>query len=162
MNYIMLRWWVLVCSLAVAAAVLQFKGMFVLLWFADLSGLSFIALSVFVLLTGFIGVLTHRLSKHMPGSPEYKENIRYLQGCWYISELLMALGMMGTLIGFMMMLGPSLAGLASAELVAAKTGIFSMASGMSTSVTATLAGLITSQLSKLQLISLEISLADEE
>jgi hypothetical protein len=150
------------CSIAAASAFIQYKGLFAALWIADPSGLSFVTLSVFTLLSIFIGVLTYRLSGSEPGSQIFQENIKLLQSCWYASELLMALGMMGTLIGFMMMLGPGLAALHTAELAAAKTSIFGMASGMSTAVTTTLVGLITSQLAKLQLINIESSISDEK
>lgn len=161
-NYAMLRWWIMACAMMASLAFIQYKGLIAALWVADPTGLSFITLSVFFLLTAFIGVLTHRLAGSEPGSQNFQENIRYLQACWYASELLMAFGMMGTLIGFMMMLGPGLAVLASAELAAAKTSIFGMAAGMSTAVTATLVGLITSQLAKLQLINIESSISEEK
>lgn len=161
-NYTMLRWWAMACSMLVSAAVIQYKGLFKALWFADPTGLSFVALGIFVILTGFAGVLTYRISNNFPDSEIYKNSIRYLPACWYASELLMAIGMMGTLIGFMMMLGPALAGFDLAGIASAKTGIFGMATGMSTAVSVTLIGLLTSHLMKLQLINLEVSLPDEE
>jgi hypothetical protein len=74
----------------------------------------------------------------------------------------MAIGMMGTLIGFSIMLGPALIGLDPSNLLLAKAGIFKMAAGMSTAVLTTLVGLVTSQILKLQLINLEISIRDEK
>ena len=162
MNYTTLRWWVIACGLILSAAFIQYKGLFVALWFADPSGLSFVTLSLFVILTVCTGILTNRLSNSNPGDISFNQDIKYLQALWYASELLMALGMMGTLVGFIKMLGPALAGLDPGNLVAAKSGILGMASGMSVSVTNTLVGLVSSQLVKIQLINLETSISDEE
>jgi hypothetical protein len=157
-NFVMLRWFVILFSAIAAAGIVNFKGLFAALWIADISGLSFLILAIFTIMTLFVGVLTHRLTTSLPGSYVYEENIRYVKGCWYASELLMAIGMMGTLIGFTIMLGPALAGLDPSNLVLAKAAIFKMAGGMSTAVLTTLVGLITSQLLKLQLINLDVAI----
>jgi hypothetical protein len=160
-NIVMLRWFVIFLSSLVSMGVIQGKGLFAALWIADLSGLSFITMILYLILTGFVGVLTHRLTNNEPGSKIYNENVIYMQPCWYGSELLMALGMMGTLIGFTMMLGPALVGLDPSNIVTAKSAIVNMAGGMSTAVLTTLVGLITSQLVKLQLINLDTSLPEK-
>lgn len=162
MNNIMLRWFIIFSSVVVAAGLIQVKGLFATLWLADISGLSFVILGIFAVMTIFTGVLTFRLSNCLPDSYDYIDNIKYMQGCWYASELLMALGMMGTLIGFSIMLGPALAGLDPSNLVLAKAAIFKMAGGMSTAILTTLVGLITSQILKLQLINIDVSLDTEE
>lgn len=158
----MLRWLVIFLSSLVSAGIIQLKGLFAALWIADLSGISFVTIGIYMILTCFVGVITYRLSNSTPGSDVYKENMPYIHGCWFGSELLMALGMMGTLVGFTLMLGPALAGLDPTNLTAAKAGIFKMAAGMSTAVLTTLVGLITSQLLKIQLINIESTIPDIE
>lgn len=159
-NFVMLRWLVIFCSVITTMGIMHFKGLFAALWLADISGLSFLTMGVFLLITSFIGVITHRLTNNEQGSAIFNENLKYKDGCWYGSELLMAFGMMGTLIGFTVMLGPAITAIDPSNLTAAKTAIFSMAGGMSTAVLATLVGLVTSQLVKLQLISIEMSLQE--
>ena len=161
MNFTMLRWWAMFCSMLTACGILQYKGLFAALWVADPSGISAITLAVFMMLTGFIGVLTYRLSTGIPGTPEYNKSLAHLQSCWYASELLMALGMVGTLIGFVLMLGTA-AALIGGGAATASAGIFAMASKMSLAVVATLTGLITSHLTKIQITNIETSLPDEE
>jgi len=161
-NLVMLRWFVILFSSIAAAGIVQFKGLFAALWIADISGLSFIILLLFAILTPFIGYLTYTLSRYHPNEAKYQESLKYIQACWYASELLMALGMMGTLIGFTIMLGPALAGLDPSNLVLAKAAIFKMAGGMSTAVLTTLVGLITSQLVKLQLINIDVIINEDE
>jgi hypothetical protein len=157
-NFAILRWLVIFLSSAVTSAFIQYKGLFVALWVADLSGISFVALAIYTILTCFIGVLTYRLTLNAPDSDVFRNNIPYLHGCWYASELLMAFGMMGTLIGFTLMLGPALAGLDPSNVAMSTAAIFKMANGMSTAVLTTLVGLITSQLIKLQLINVETAI----
>ena len=161
-NYVMLRWLVIFLSSLASAGIIQFKGLFAALWIADLSGISFVTIGIYTILTCFVGVITYRLSNSAPGSDMYKENMPYIHGCWFGSELLMALGMIGTLVGFTLMLGPALAGLDIANMVAAKASIFKMAAGMSTAVLTTLVGLVTSQLLKLQLINIETTMSVPE
>lgn len=161
-SYSFLRWLVIFLSSCVMSAIIQHKGLFTLLWVSDLSGISFIILGIYLILTIFLGVLTHRLTTTSANDEVFQNNIVYLNGCWYTSELLMALGMMGTLIGFSVMLGPALAGLDPGNIITTKDAIFKMAAGMSTAVLTTLVGLVTSQLVKLQLINIETSLPKDE
>lgn len=162
LNFSILRWLVIFLTSLVVSGFIQHKGLFSALWVADLSGISFIILGIYAILTVFIGVLTYRLTLNRADSEIFKNNLPYLNGCWYGSELLMALGMIGTLIGFSLMLGPALAGLDPSNMVMAKEAIFKMAAGMSTAVLTTLVGLITSQLIKLQLINIETTIANYE
>jgi hypothetical protein len=159
-NYSILRWFIIFLTSIVASGFIQNKGLFSALWVADLSGISFVILGIYAILTVFIGVLTYRLTTTESDSEIYQNNIVYLNSCWYASELLMALGMIGTLVGFTLMLGPALAGLDPANIVASKAAIFKMAAGMSTAVLTTLVGLITSQLVKIQLINIETTIAN--
>jgi flagellar motor component MotA len=82
-----------------------------------------------------------------------------LIACWWVSEFLMALGMMGTLIGFIIVLA-AIAGLAITSGGAA-AGIFGTLGGVGTAISVTLSGLITSQLIKLQLVNIQISMDEE-
>jgi hypothetical protein len=161
-NFAILRWLIIFLSSIVTSAFIQHKGLFAALWVADLSGISFIILAIYTILTVFIGVLTSRLTLHEHNSEIFRDNVPYLNGCWYASELLMALGMIGTLIGFTLMLGPALAGLDPSNVAMSTAAIFKMAGGMSTAVLTTLVGLITSQLVKLQLISIETDIQKNE
>lgn len=160
MNYTMLKWWLLLCSVLISASVIQYKGLFKALWFADPTGLSFVALALFSLITAFIGTLTYKLTHNHPKSQEFQSNLKYVYSCWYSTELLMAIGMIGTILGIMIVVGPSLTGLDLSNLLAAKSAIMGMAKGLGAVLTTTLVGLITSQLVKIQLINLELSISD--
>jgi hypothetical protein len=152
---VLLRWWFLFWGKILGASVLQYFGLFGKLWLVDPTHISVIALGIFVVLTLFIGWLTWRLSK---GDTDKK---RFVEPSWFFSESLMAIGMVGTLVGFMMMLG-ALIGIDVSDAIAIKGAIIKMAAGISTAVSSTLVGLSTSQLAKLQMINLGTLFKDEE
>lgn len=148
-NIVFIRWWVIICSVVLCVSVLQYKGLFTALWYADNSRISFFVLGVFAIVSGFVGYLTFKISH------EQYQYIKFLPACWFAAETLMGLGMIGTLIGFMLMMGPALEGIDPQNVAAGKEAIIQMAKGMSVAITTTLTGLSCSLLLKLQLINLE-------
>ncbi|MDC1257330.1 MotA/TolQ/ExbB proton channel family protein, partial [bacterium] len=77
------------------------------------------------------------------------------------SESMLALGMIGTVAGFILMLGGSFSDIDTSNPETLKTALKSMALGMSTALYTTLVGLVCSQLYKVQLVILE-SMRDEQ
>lgn len=154
-NIVFIRWWVIICSVMLCAAVLQYKNMFTALWYADNSRISFFVLGLFFIVSGFVGYLTLKISQ------KQDDYIKFLPACWFTAETLMGLGMLGTLVGFLLMMGPALEGIDPQNTAAGKEAIIRMARGMSVAITTTLTGLSCSLLLKLQLINLETLLDDE-
>ena len=71
---------------------------------------------------------------------------------WFIGEACMTVGMVGTVIGFMLMLGSSFAEIDPSNVESMKRVITDMAAGMSTALLTTLCGLIGSLFVKVQVI----------
>jgi flagellar motor component MotA len=72
---------------------------------------------------------------------------------WFIAESCMAIGMMGTVLGFILMLGSSnLGSIDPSDVEGMKTVIGHLASGMSTALLTTLTGLIVSVSLRTQLM----------
>lgn len=148
-----LRWWALICTIVTGAIVAGSQGLFHTLWVDDLSKLSFLAISLFTILSGFVGVLTYRI--HVK---EDLRNKKYLPGCWFASELLMGVGMMGTLLGFILMFQANVAHIDFTNVDTAKSILAQLTKGTTTAVVTTFVGLLTSLLLKAQLINLEMNL----
>lgn len=145
---IFLRWWLLFC-LSAAALVLSYSFGFVdALLEKDITRLSFAIISLFFVTSLYVGYVTHRVNKGKLVDPD-------LNIGWFITELLLALGMIGTVIGFILMLGSSFESLNVADTGSLKMALTDMARGMSTALYTTLCGLVTSQILKVQLVNVE-------
>lgn len=151
----MLKWWAIFCSLVLGFVAIGANGLFQTLWVVDLSHLSFLTLTIFSLMTTFVGYITYKI--HVKTDLNYT---KYIPGCWYASELLMGCGMAGTLIGFMMMFQSNIATIDVTNVESVKSVVLHLSRGLTTAVTTTLVGLVTSLLLKLQLINLEVNLEE--
>lgn len=144
-----LRWWLLFCLYGIGSVILYKLGLFSDLYEADASKLSFLIIAIFSGATCYIGMLTHRLWK------KKEVTTRALDTCWFIADSLSTLGMIGTVIGFIMMLGPAFANLDVTQVVSVQDAITVMALGMSTALVTTLVGMIGSLLIKIQLVNID-------
>jgi hypothetical protein len=114
----------------------------------DITRLSFAILGVFFLSSMYVGWLTYKRNKG--ATVKVGVNIG-----WFITELLLALGMIGTVIGFILMLGGSFESLNISDTGSVKTALTDMAIGMSTALYTTLVGMVCSQILKVQLVNVE-------
>lgn len=144
-----LRWWLLCCLFIAAGITIQYLGLFVQLYDADASKLSFVILGGFTSFTVYIGVLTGRLMKRISPTPSQ------LNTCWFFADSMTTIGMIGTVVGFLLMLGLAFANLNVTEVASVQESIKTMALGMSTALCTTLVGMISGWLLKLQLVNLE-------
>lgn len=84
-----------------------------------------------------------------------------LERGWFFSDIVLSLGMIGTVVGFMMMLA-GFATLDFSDIEAAQEMVARLGAGMATALSTTLTGLIASVLLKLQFFMLERTLEREE
>lgn len=153
----LLRWWFLVCLTAAGAAVAGTMGLFHYTWAVDATKLSFAILGIFTAVTIFVGLLTFHARN---GDQLFAKHLSF---AWFTSEVLLGLGMTGTLIGFLILLQAAFGGqLDLSSPAAAQKVLASMAVGFATAGVTTLYGLVTSLLLKAQLINLEYLLDEEE
>jgi len=127
--------WYIVAILIVGAAYFSFEaGLIMFLWNADVSKLSFLIIALFIKSYTKLGVLLHS---------NKKVTFDDLDSGYEDSELSMAIGMLGTVIGFIVMT-TAFAGvdLSVVENIKELFGIAT--SGMSTALLTTAAGLVSS------------------
>ena len=74
---------------------------------------------------------------------------------WYLADVTLSLGMVGTLFGFLMVLYSTFDGIDVADTDSMKGAIESLATGMGTALLTSLVGLVSSIIMKLQLVILE-------
>ena len=144
-----LKWLLIFTSSLAALFVCAALGLVRGLWAVDSTKISFVILALYMVVSPFVGWLT-------AGAP-IQAVADYRRACRFVPELMLGLGMLGTVIGFLMMLGLAFDGLDPANLQAMKTALTSMASGMSTALTTTLVGLACALLLQLQLVNLDVA-----
>jgi len=122
------------------------------LYNADITKLSFFILSLCFCSSVWIGIKTYKVYK--------KDYTQSANVGWFIAESCLALGMIGTVIGFLIMLGSAFTNLDVSNSVALQEALANMAVGMSTALYTTLIGLVSSLILKVQLVNLEVALEE--
>lgn len=150
---IFLRWWLFFCLSILIATVSYYFGFFHELYEKDVTKLSFAIITIYIVASIYVGKLTHNQRVG-------KQYFTGLNVSWFTSEILLSLGMIGTVAGFILMLGDSFGSIDTASPESLKEALRSMALGMSTALYTTLVGLILSQALKIQLVNLESGEAD--
>jgi hypothetical protein len=143
----LITWYLLVILQAFAFATAGYFDLHHNLWQSDQTKISFFILILWVTSTVFIG-LWH--------TKKFRSEIMNLSKIgWYLAETALALGMLGTLAGFLLMLGTAFTNIDISNTATLQTALTNMALGMSTALYTTLVGLIVSIFLKSQLVNLE-------
>ena len=156
-HTLFLKWWLFISAVMAGATYLYFTGMFTLLWNNDATKLSYVLLLLFVFMSVWCGYKTWRLSVFLDSNKTEKyiiEKIEHLMEVgWFTSDLCLSIGMMGTVIGFIMMLS-GFSNVNVEDLSIVQGMIKGLGAGMSTALYTTLTGLVCSALLKIQYFNL--------
>lgn len=147
-----LRWWTMVSvQLLIFVAIIAF-GYHESIFNGDKSYISSLIFAVYVVSTVLLGIwhLVDDINKNIDEK---------LKLGWFTAESLLALGMIGTVIGFLILLSTSFNSININDPMSLKTTLGIMANGMGTSLYTTLAGLVCSLFLKGQLVNLELTVA---
>jgi len=143
----LIRWWVIVCLQLLTLGIAGYFGAYQELWEKDLTKLSFVILSIWTITTMWIGFWQLKF---------VRVHVSYLIKIgWFLSETCMAIGMIGTVAGFLLMLGTAFSGIDVGDTASLQSALTSMAVGMSTALYTTLVGLVCGLYIKSQLVNLE-------
>jgi hypothetical protein len=138
----LLRWWLIFCLTILAGGIAIYFDIHKELYEADQTKISFLILTIFVLTSIWIGVIT-------------KLQDRTVELGWFIAEACLALGMIGTVTGFLLMLNGAFTQIDLSNPTTIQNSLVNMALGMSTALYTTLTGLICSLALKIQLVNVE-------
>tara|TARA_Y100000004_G_scaffold41183_1_gene44748 strand:+ start:161 stop:619 length:459 start_codon:yes stop_codon:yes gene_type:complete len=141
----LLRWWLIFCLSILAGGIAVYFNLHVDLYHADQTKISFLILLVFILTSFWIGWKT-KLTK---------ETVQDISIGWFVAEACLALGMIGTVTGFLLMLSGAFADIDLSNTSTIQSSLTKMALGMSTALYTTLVGLICSLALKIQLVNVE-------
>jgi len=134
-----LKWWLIFILMILSGAVTWYFSFVNFLYANDFTKLSFVIIAILFFTTLIIGY-------------KYYKNNHDFEIEWFISEVVISLGMIGTVVGFIFMLYAAFSELTVDDPVKLQQSMMLMAKGMGTALLTTLVGLISSVLIKCQLI----------
>mgnify|MGYP001591133528 FL=1 len=139
MNKRFLVWWLVVVMQLIGLGIAIWYGAISFLLEHDITKLSFAIIMMWLVATTSIGYRS------------FKDRNDF-ETPWFLGESCMTVGMVGTVIGFMLMLGSSFTEIDPNNVESMKRVIVDMAGGMSTALLTTLCGLVASLFVKVQII----------
>lgn len=148
MNESILKWWLITCLSFLGMIVLFYYDIHLEIYQSDKTLLSFLLVFIFLFTTAWIGVKQFKFNKN-------PYHIIDTDVGWFISETCLTIGMIGTVTGFLLMLGTTFAGIDISDTKTIQNALVNMATGMSTALYTTLTGLIVSVIIKMQLVNFE-------
>lgn len=140
MNRKFMIWWLIFVIQCALLGVAYYYEAHLFFWTNDITYISSGILALFFLTSFGTGYNTYR----------GKEST---DAYWFIADSKMSLGMIGTVTGFIFMLVATFNNLDPSNIDSMKDAISNMATGMSTALLTTLAGLLGSLAVKLQLVN---------
>ena len=147
----LLKWWLIFCLTLLGVGTLIYFDIHKQIYDADITKLSFLIMSIFFITSIWIGNKTYKLEKF----DEYDQDTSV---GWFVAESCLALGMVGTVTGFLLMLGTAFSNIDVSNSASLQKALEFMAVGMSTALYTTLVGLICSLIIKVQLVNLEVAI----
>ena len=146
-----LKWWLIFCLIVLGIGTCFYFDVHKSLHESDITRLSYLIISIFLCTSIWIGTKTYKVG--ILQDYEQKSDVG-----WFVSESCLALGMVGTVTGFLIMLGTAFANVDVTNAVTLQQALSDMAIGMSTALWTTLVGLVCSLIIKVQLVNLEVAL----
>jgi hypothetical protein len=145
----LLKWWLIFCLTLLGFGTSYHFDLHSLLYHADVTKLSFLIILIFVFTSVWIGRKTYDLET--TSIVDSKVGVG-----WFIAETCLAIGMVGTVTGFLYMLGTAFENIDVSNSQTLQDALSNMAIGMSTALYTTLTGLISSIIIKIQLVNYEV------
>jgi len=147
----LLKWWLIFCLTLLGLCTCVYFNIHKDLYAADVTRLSFLIISIFTCTSIWIGTKTYKVG--IQQDYDQKSDVG-----WFVSESCLALGMVGTVTGFLIMLGTAFENVDVTNAATLQQALSDMATGMSTALWTTLVGLVCSLIIKVQLVNLEVAL----
>ena len=135
-----LYWWLIVCAVGTLSYITHSMGWLVPVYTNDLTYITFLITVVTMLTTLSLGY-----KFKVPDADTVDVE-------WFVSDVVLTLGMLGTIIGFMIMLQGTFSSIEFNDAHSIRLALSSMSQGLFTALNTTLLGLVSSIILKVQLI----------
>ena len=140
------------CTQFALATVAYHFGFFQHLYREDTTRIGFFILGLLLLTTLWLGKKVYSFKNNWIGEEEAFESV---SPGWFLAETCLVLGLIGTVTGFILMLGTAFTELDVTNIVSVQGALVKMSLGMSTALYTTLVCLISSLAIKIQLVTIE-------
>ena len=134
-----LYWWLIICVIGTGSYITHIMGWLVPLYTNDLTYITF-------LITAIAALTTLSLGYKFKVPAAVNVNVE-----WFVSDVVLTLGMLGTIIGFMIMLQGTFSSIEFNDTNSIRLALSSMSQGLFTALNTTLIGLVSSIVLKVQL-----------
>ena len=145
---ILLKWWLIIVLTISGCAIVSYFDGFQFLWANDFTKISFVIMGLFVFGSAMTGYKVFSYTR------DEEHNKRY-EGEWLVSEHLMSLGLLGTIVSLLYVFIGSFRDLDISNVESAQRVISTMAAGLGAAFTTSIVGLSGSMLLKTQLVIAE-------
>jgi len=162
-----LRWWMFFIPIVVGLYIAGLMGFYQQLYIKDHTKLSFLTLAIFIVSSMWCGRQTWKLTQTttiagVEVSINKEHQIKSIGMSYrimkFLTYLCMALGMVGTIVGFIIALDSKLEGIVLTDHDQVQIMMAQIKSGMGTALYTTLIGLVSSVLLSIQAFNLKYSL----
>ena len=155
MKALLLKWWLFLCAQGAVLAIANHFGFFQDLFEKDPTRIGFGILGILLITSIWIGKKVYKLSK-LNVTESMKEGLlNDLSIQWFIAESCLVLGLVGTVCGFIIMLGTAFVDIDVGNILSMQNALSQMSIGMSAALYTTLMGLLSSLVIKIQLVNVE-------
>ena len=155
MKALLLRWWLFLCIQGAVLAIANHFGFFQDLFLKDPTRIGFGILGILLVTSIWIGKKVYKLSKLEVTAPMKEGLLNDLSIQWFIAESCLVLGLVGTVCGFIIMLGTAFVDIDVGNITSMQNALSKMSIGMSAALYTTLMGLLSSLVIKIQLVNVE-------
>ena len=138
-----LYWWLIVCAVGTLSYITHSMGWLVPVYTNDLTYITFLITVVTIFTTLSLGY-----KFKVPDADTVDVE-------WFVSDVVLTLGMLGTIIGFMIMLQGTFSSIEFNDANSIRLALSSMSQGLFTALNTTLIGLVSSIILKVQLVVYE-------
>lgn len=146
-----LLWWLFFTLICVGTVIAGINGLFAAMLVVDFTKLTFVIMlvSIIFLLRG--GKLAYKLGKfEIITEDEGYDLCAENESTWFTSDVLLTIGMIGTVLGFIFMLGATFASTGALTIPALQAALVKMSAGASAALYTTATGLICGLMLRIQ------------
>ena len=150
------RWWLITTVTLCGVFPLWKFGVFSDIYEKDVTSIHLVIYAVFILATILTGIAAWRTNISDKQTGHYNKTTgKIVDVCWFCSETMMALGLIGTIAGMIYLFGMIFDQIDPSDPEDLKEALSHMARGLSTAMYTTICGMIGALIIKVQLMNIE-------